>query len=53
MIPLSDDSAALHHHRADHRIRACATAPLCRKSQGALHEAFIIRREHPTSLQES
>lgn len=49
MIALPNDSAVLHHDCADHRVRAGAAAPIGRKNQGVSHEAFIIRREHPTS----
>lgn len=49
MIALSNDSAVLHYDCAYHRVRTCAAAPLGCKNQGVSHEAFIIRREHPTS----
>jgi hypothetical protein len=49
MIALPNDSAVLHHDCAYHRIGAGAAASFGRKNQGVSHEAFIIRREHPTS----
>jgi hypothetical protein len=53
MIALADDSTVPHDDRANHRVRTSAAAPLNRKNQGALHKAYIVRREHQTSLREA
>jgi hypothetical protein len=41
VISLADDAPVLHHHRAHHRIGACATLPLSGKDQCAMHVLLI------------